>query len=271
MEKIKSTKNPDGIRHTAASETYNLTHLSPGKEFERYRFIHRDFVAHGFRWAHAAMILHKHPQREQAAVLDIGCGPEWPLLTCLHSNGCAPAYFVGIDARDCEKTRPNLKSTTTEFVACDITKTLPLGRGIPQESGFVAKQPWDMVVCFEVLEHMPKESGLLLLDNIKKILSPGALLLFSTPCFDEKVGMAENHIYEWRYEELKGELEKRFTISAHYGTFASMRDYKPLMTPEELKLMEKLKEYYNTALLACMMAPLYPHKARNVLWHLRSR
>lgn len=258
--KMKSHKNPEGIRLTEASETYNLTHLSPFKEFARGRLIHRDFNAHVFRWSHAAMMLFKFPNREQAAVLDIACGPDWPLLTTLHSNGSAPAVFVGCDARDCSPTKPQLTKTDVQFEQHDITKTLPT-----RASG------WDMIVCFEVLEHMPKESGLKLLDNIQQIMGPNTLMLFSTPVFDEKVGMADNHIYEWGYQELKDELEKRFTLENHYGTFASLRDYTPLMTPEELKLLARLKEYYNSAMVACLMAPLYPQKARNVLWQLKRK
>jgi hypothetical protein len=83
--------------------------------------------------------------------------------------------------------------------------------------------------------------------------------------------MAENHIYEWEYEELKAELETRFVIEEHFGTFASVKDYKDLMTPEEVNLLNRLKEYYNSAMISCLMAPLYPSKSRNVLWKLRKR
>lgn len=289
MVKLKSHKNTDGTRIVEDSETYNLTHLSPFKEFARGRLIHRDFNAHVFRWSHAAMVLFKNPQREQAAVLDIGCGPDWPLLTTLHSNGSAPAFFMGVDARDVSATAPKLTKTYVKCEQHDITKSLP----VPPTSGmFCAKEGkrdvngtpvdgpegestyvklcggWDMIVCFEVLEHMPKESGLKLLDNIAAQMGPNTTLLFSTPVFDEKVGMADNHIYEWGYEELKVELEKRFTLKDHFGTFASLRDYTPLMSEAELKLLARLKDYYNSAMVSCLMAPLYPSKARNVLWQL---
>jgi 2-polyprenyl-3-methyl-5-hydroxy-6-metoxy-1,4-benzoquinol methylase len=279
--KLKSHKNTDGTRLVEDSETYNLTHLSPFKEFARGRLIHRDFNAHVFRWSHAAMMLFKRPNRETSAVLDIACGPDWPLLTTLHSNGSAPAYFLGVDARDCTKTIPVLSKTTVEFQQHDITKTLPAAPATVTVQTVLSENPrqigthdepkgeWDMIVCFEVLEHMPKESGLKLLDKIKEITSPNTLILFSTPVFDENVGMADNHLYEWGYEELKGELESRFTLENHYGTFASLRDYTPLMTPQELNLLAKLKEYYNSAMVSCLMAPLYPHKARNVLWQLK--
>lgn len=266
--KIKSHRNPEGTRIVEEGEHYNLTHLSPFKEFARGRLIHRDFNAHVFRWCHAAMVLHKFKNRETAAVMDVGCGPDWPLLTTLHSNGCAPGYFLGVDARDVSKTAPKMTSTNVQAVVADITKGLPSGfNADPTQNPL----PWDMIVSFEVLEHMSKESGLKMLDQIKAACSDNTLVLFSTPVFDERVGMAENHIYEWGYKELKDELESRFTLENHYGTFASLRDYVPLMTAEELKVLAKLKEYHNSAIVSCLMAPLYPEKSRNVLWHLRKK
>jgi hypothetical protein len=228
------------------------------------------------------MLMHKNPNREKAAVLDIACGPEWPQLTVMHSNGCAPGYYMGVDLRDCRGTMPIMKKTLVGFDQVDVTKGLPNAivarvpdQSVNSETGEVVMHEqaiaWDMIVCFEVLEHMPKESGIKLLDNIQSVMTSDTLLLFSTPVFDPGVGMADNHIYEWGYEELKEELSRRFDIVNHYGTFASLKDYVPTMTPEEIKVLEKLKEYYNTAVVSCMMAPLYPQHSRNVLWQLKVR
>jgi len=263
--KPKSTKNPDGTRYLEESETYNLTHLSPLKEFARGRLIHRDFDAHVFRWSHAAMMIHKNPKRAEASVLDVACGPDWPQLTVMHSNGCMPGYFKGIDLRDCSTTMPTSKNpdVTIEFEQVDITKQIPQ---LPPSG-----KPWDMVVCFEVLEHMPKGSGLKLLDGLQAVMGPNTTMLFSTPVFDPNVGMADNHIYEWGYQELKDELESRFTLENHFGTFASLKDYTHLLSPEEASVLARLKQYYNSALVSCIMAPLFPQASRNVLWQLKKK
>lgn len=279
--KPKSTKNPEGTRYIDESETYNLTHLSPLKEFARGRLIHRDFNAHVFRWLYSAKEIFKNSKRDECAVLDIACGPDWPQLTVMHSNGCMPGYYKGIDLRDCSTTMPSSKSAVIEFEQVDITKQLPAPPAWNKQIGPTNADGtaelkrlgghWDMIVCFEVLEHMPKASGLKLLDGITAAMSDKTQLVFSTPVFDPHVGMAENHLYEWGYEELKGELESRFTLENHYGTFASLKDYTPLMSAEELKLLAKLKEYYNSAMVASIMAPLYPQASRNVLWSLKKK
>ena len=267
---VKSVQNTEGTR-VEEGNTFNLTHLSPLKEAGRGRFIHRDFNAHLWRANFVAMMLHKHPDRERAAVLDIGCAPDWLLLTCLHSNGCAPGYFKGMDARDCLPTMPSLKSTRVEFEQGDVTVGMPTGYVIDDDDPYGCMRLWDMVVCMEVIEHMSRENGIKLLDNIEAIMQPQTTLIFSTPCFDEKVGMAESHMYEWKYLELKEELEKRFYIEDHFGTFISLKDYVKDMTPEELRLLNRLKSYYNSALVSNMMAPLYPEKSRNCLWVLKMK
>lgn len=264
---FKSQTNPEGVRVDAEEEKFNLTHLSPGKELARYRFVHRDFIAHAFRWSHTAEVVLKRGLVGKGSVMDVGCGPEWSQLTALHSSACSPSYFLGLDARDCSSTKPNLKYPV-EFKQHDVTNPMPVGHLV--EGGAPTDwKPWDIIVCYEVIEHMPKPMGIKLLDNIKSAMSENTLLLFSTPCFDERVGMAENHIYEWKYNELREELESRFTLENHFGTFASLRDYTPVMSEAELKMLARLKEYYNSALISCLMAPLYPEKARNCLWHLK--
>jgi hypothetical protein len=262
--KPKSVTNPDGVRFTDESETYNLTHLSPGKELMKYRFQHRDFIAHAWRWCHTAQQVLSRKLVGTGYVMDVGCGPEWSQLVALHSNACSPAYFLGMDIRDCSKTMPNAKSKV-EFGQIDVTGKLPTGT--LDETG--VKKTWDIITCYEVLEHMPKGQGLKLLDNLVSACSNDTLLLFSTPCYNGT--MSDNHIYEWTYEELKQELDQRFTIEDHFGTFASLKDYIPLMKPEELAIISRLKQYYNSAIISCMFAPLYPQAARNVLWQLKKK
>lgn len=47
-----------------------------------------------------------------------------------------------------------------------------------------------------------------------------------------------------------------------------MRDYKPYMNEWQTKMFEGLSEYYDTNLIAVMMAPFFPEHARNTLWVL---
>ena len=60
-----------------------------------------------------------------------------------------------------------------------------------------------------------------------------------------------------------------FEIEGHWGTFASMKDYKDELTPAQREVWDQLRDYYDTNYLATVMAPLVPQHSRNVLWQLK--
>lgn len=254
---LKSSKNPNRTRVEISNELFNLTHLSPGKELLRYRFQHRDFIAHALRYSHTCTVLQRSGKVGKATMLDVGCGPELPQLVALHSNGTAPALYVGMDARD-PIIIPNVNFETA-FAKHDVT--LPFPDAPPQG--------WDFIVSYELIEHMSKESGQKFLTNIANAANSDTQILLSTPCFNGT--LATNHIYEWEYMELKAELEKHFIIEDSFGTFASLTDYVPLMNEAELKVLNRLKQYYNSAMISCIMAPLFPEQSRNAVWHLKRK
>jgi len=259
---FKSIKNPDEVRIETANEgenTFNLTHLSPLKELARGRQCHRDFLSHWFRWGFIASKVFRDYKADTCSILDVGCAPDWNQLIVLHSNGCHPGYYMGIDARDCSNTIPKV-SFPVAFEQVNIVDSLPMG---PENDC------WDLLTFLEVIEHMPKDCGIKVLDNLLGVMDENSTLIMSTPCYNGT--MSDNHVYEWQFTELKEELEKRFTIEDCFGTFISLKDYTPDMTPEELKVLNRLREYYNSAMVSCIMAPLYPDKARNCLWVLKKK
>ena len=256
---LKSTDN-DGITRHETGDIFNLTQLTVDKELQRFRAQHRDFLGHFFRYVHTAKIAFT---MKAPAILDVGCGVSWHQLTALHSNGCHPSLYFAIDARDCADKMPKV-NFSTQFQQMNIVE------GLPNNPNNI---PWNLIVCYEVLEHLSKENGQKLIANIASVMNENTLLLFSTPCFDERSGQAQNHIYEWKFEELQEELEKIFVIDDAFGVFASQRDYKEELaaSPELSAAVEIWKKYFNSALLSCLMAPLFPDKARNCLWHLRKK
>jgi hypothetical protein len=109
-----------------------------------------------------------------------------------------------------------------------------------------------------------------------------AKFYLSTPNYDEQVGAAGNHTYdsgdgrgvavqEYSHEELQTLIEKYFVIEKKFGTFASQRDYKPFMNDWQTEMFNSLNEYYDSNLVANLMAPMFPEKSRNTLWVLRKK
>jgi 2-polyprenyl-3-methyl-5-hydroxy-6-metoxy-1,4-benzoquinol methylase len=238
--------------------SYNTTQLSPDKEFERHIF-HRDQFAHYLRWTHVLK-----QSKIGNKVLDFGCG-SGNLLEVLYRNRHSCTKYLGLDIRhqtinSCKEKWKNIPWAF--FQDIDLCGDLSM----------LGKKDWDIIASFEVVEHVGKANVPKFLNNIKSMMSNNTTLMISTPCFDPVVGPADNHIVdgvvgELTFQEMKSLLEERFTIEKVFGTFASQRDYKEAVENSPYKeFYHAAKEYFDSNLIANLMAPLFPEHSRNCLW-----
>ena len=249
-------------------KNYNTTDLDPLKTFERHVF-HRDQFAHYLRWTH---ILKEAKIGER--LCDFGCG-NGNLLEVLYRNRFKQSAYIGIDIREKTIEQAEEKFSNVdwaEFYAADLCKN---------DFDYTSIQA-DKVCSFEVIEHIGKQNAHLFLQNFKDCGTEDALYYLSTPNHDEQVGAAGNHTYdsgdgrgvavqEFTHEELTELLEVHFDIVKKFGTFASVRDYKPLMNEWQTEMFEALREYYDTNLISNLMAPMFPEHSRNTLWVLKRK
>lgn len=243
-------------------EIYNKTQLTPQQEFERHIY-HRDQFAHYLRWSHVL----KNAKIGQT-ILDFGCGTG-EMLELFYRNKYRPKQYLGLDIRKQTIDENNEKFKNldfAEFRQCDLCQDeLDLG------------QTFDIITCFEVMEHIGHANADAFLDNIAYHCDENTTVYLSTPNYDPQVGAANNHLLgpdkevgEWDHFELQKKLEEFFTIEKKYGTFASIKDYKNDLTGWKKEAFNALKEYYDSNLLSNMMAPMIPAEhARNCLWVLK--
>ena len=255
----------------ARGKEIDNTHLSIDQA-EARGFIHRDYIAHCLRWTHVSKYLHLQARYKTARVIDIGCGKDMPLVRMLYTSRLAPKQYLGIEYNKMEipdmfknsSFKPELISGTdfTE-IAHDPSVHLKMTDG-----HYACGYEFNYSTCFEVLEHVEPIKAIAILDHLPQFLTEDAVSWFSTPCWDEKVGAAANHVNEMTYEAFGSLLEEMgYKILMHWGTFASIKDYKDELPRYELKeAFDRLREYYDSNYLATVFAPLFPHKARNVLW-----
>lgn len=239
-------------------KNYNTTQLDPLITFEKHVF-HRDQFAHYLRWTHVLKIA-----KIGMKILDFGCGTG-NLAEVFYRNKYSPFLYYGIDIR--KKTIENNKLKFSNLSWCKFESF-----DLCTDDVYLNER-FDIVTCFEVVEHIGKNNIKSFLKNVKNNMSEGTTLLISTPCFDNKVGAADNHIVngdigEFEYDEFKNILLDNFVIINHWGTFASQKDYKNNLDkyPGLSLIYDKLKEYYDSNLVANLMAPLFPEYARNVIW-----
>jgi 2-polyprenyl-3-methyl-5-hydroxy-6-metoxy-1,4-benzoquinol methylase len=251
--KERLLKDPEGEKRII-----NKTDLNPEQACER-NYIHRDLLAHQSRWSNVIKWAAKLKNKDELTVLDVGCGSTIPLLRTLYVNKLKPRYYHGMDFRKLSITdsgvAPNFEAEITQ---ADFAEGLPVCK----------YGDWGLITFLEVLEHNSKEAGIKILENIKIIMSPSTILFLSTPCFNDK-SHADNHIYEWRYQELKDQLESMFVIEKHYGTFASQGDIEPVLTPAEREYYDEAKEYFDSNFTAILLAFAHPEVSRNCLWRLK--
>jgi SAM-dependent methyltransferase len=212
--------------------------------------VHRDYAAHFFRWSYV-----KRWVTPNMDVLDIGCGPDFPLFHVLEAAPDSfPKRYVGVDLNPLPKP-PSRRWAEFRGGFEFISRHLELG-------------PFDLIVVFEVLEHMNEADGAALLACALEHLRAGGRLMLSTPVFNGRA--ARNHIHEYEIAELEAVVRRLgFRVERRFGTFASYSDLKRAVTPEEKRILDRLREYYDNEVAACFLAPFYPDHSRNNLWVLR--
>lgn len=250
-----------------SSKNYNTTDLDPQTTFERHVF-HRDQFAHYLRWTH---ILKEAKIGE--TIVDFGCG-KGNLLEVFYRNKFKCKRYVGIDIR-----KQTIKLASDKFGNVDWAEFMTDDLIHPKLKYGTFQA--DRVCSFEVAEHVGKNNIKKFLANFKLCGKPGATYYLSTPNFDPNVGAAGNHTYDsgdgkgTRVQEFDHfELQKHilaagFKIEKKFGTFASVRDYKPLMNTWQKQMFNALKEYYDSNLISNLMAPLFPEQSRNTMWVLK--
>jgi 2-polyprenyl-3-methyl-5-hydroxy-6-metoxy-1,4-benzoquinol methylase len=211
--------------------------------------VHRDYAAHFFRWGFSTNFV-----KLGCEVLDVGCGQDLPLVNVLiprMSN--IPKRYVGVDMNRVSAKPPRWATIHQEF---DFTSR---SKEIPGE--------FDVIVNFEVIEHMKKEDGAKLLRAMRGKLREGSgRLLLSTPVYNEK-HMAKNHVHEYRYEELADWIAScGLEVESVHGTFMTSQAMKRVMSKEEGELVERLHEFHSWDVLACFLAPKYPEASSNCCW-----
>jgi 2-polyprenyl-3-methyl-5-hydroxy-6-metoxy-1,4-benzoquinol methylase len=226
------------------------------RESDKGPSVHRDYAAHWFRWGYAHRF-HKNDLRS----LEVGCGQDQPLIKVLSKHTASvPAIHVAVDLNKIQKkSNMGWVRTHDEFNFVDDWELLA------EEYGAAT---FDIVTCFEVIEHMETTDGRKLLAGIHGLLKKGGTVLLSTPVYNEK-HMAANHLHEYRYNELEGFFKAAdFKVVKVHGTFMTSQAMKRVMTDEERALVDRLNEFYSWDVLANFLAPKYPQAASNCCWVL---
>lgn len=245
----------------ARGKSIDTTRLSIERALE-YRWVHRDYMAHCLRWSHVLKALRVKNKFRTANILDVGCGGELPLAKTLWHNMMThtTGSYMGVDYGKIEYYVPLLENPKFNCVIHEKTDYVQLK----------FKRKFDVICCFEVLEHVEPLHAFKMLQKMRGELElHSGTAYLSTPVYDAKVGAADNHVNEMSFEAFALLLELAgFTVNHVYGTFASQKDYKALMSDSQREVFDELSEFFDTNMMACIMAPMFPNASRNCFWEV---
>jgi len=238
-------------------DEYNTTSLRPSR---RSIIVDRDYLAHVLRWSYVTKLIARRSTDDRPyVILDIGCGIEAPLpaVIAYHSYLARgrPIEYHGVDVGPI--TPLVERPWTTFYPNTDALEWDPGTRG-------------DLVVCFETIEHMPRDRGIALLRRLRHLVRPDGLVLLSTPVRSGD-RMPRNHVYEWSLTDLMSAcLSAGLDPTSVYGTFMDV-DTVARLSRENPALREvwgRLSHYYCNEVLSCLFAPLFPFHAKSVFLSL---
>jgi len=239
---------------------HNLTELNVERDVSRLHIDHSDWVAHLVRYGHASKIIDRMKPK---TVLDVGCG-RLNLITYLWRNRSKfHGLYTGID----------LRATARWLDDCGYHGDIRLYKMdiVTDPVELIAQS--DLVVCFEVLEHVQRDYQQELMNRLYAWTAPGGLCLFSTPNAGVSKSIAENHVgpegpRERTYDEKVRMAETAgFTVERAWGTFAAIT-----RLPAEIWDIPQLaaaKEYLPNSFIAVFAAASYPRESNNALFELR--
>lgn len=132
------------------------------------------------------------------SVLDIACGTGYGVRFL--SDFCESIVGGDNDEETLLEASKKYGGENREFKKMDIKST---------------EGAYDIITCFETIEHISYEDGLLALDSMKRSLKEDGLLIISTPkkLLVEKISenRTESHLHEYSYEEFYSTLSIYFT------------------------------------------------------------
>ena len=177
---------------------------------------------------HTARYLFALPYIENKTVLDIACGTGYG-IGFLKKKA---KFVTGVDV--------DFESAQQARNECSENAGILLGNGL--ELPF-ADESFDVITSFETLEHMHERK--LFLSELKRVLTAGGRLVLSTPnaYYTKPVnGKPTNpfHIFEYKPEELRSELESYFEIEKFLGQTLDNKIQIPPFYTDQINLPKDL-------------------------------
>ncbi len=181
-----------------------------------------------------------HDKRGSFEICELGCGTGW-----LSRELTALGRVTGVDADGERIGRARKQYPDVTFEVADLMAWVP-------------RQPFDLVVSSEVLEHLTEKSRYI--DTLKGITKPGGWVLITTPNqklkpYWDAADMGEGLYEDWLTPKALRTLLADFEVVRH-STFLNDFAYSGIYRLLNAKKLRAMLSY-------CKVAPLY-----DALWQM---
>ena len=208
-------------------------------------------------------------------ILDLGCGEAYSMRTLYKSfvvkKSEVVKRYIGIDIDEpmLGKTRDEYSKVLESVHGRLIAQDLTVNPHIKVKDGAI-----DLIIWFEMVEHIQPEFVKPILEEVFRVLSPEGILLLSTPNSNgSNQKLPKDHVYEWSYEDLSQEIQEAgFTILSSHGTSINPSKIPSNIWEKRRKIVEAVYATFgeNTAFSCVALAPLFPVEySKNMLFELK--
>ena len=137
------------------------------------------------------------------SVLDCACGKGYG--SYILSHGAKKVTGIDLNDRSLEVARRTFgNKENVNYKSCNVLELDSL------------QEKFDVIIAFEIIEHIPPETTSTFLEEFKKVLNPGGIVILSTPNHDvvlkSRSLVPDFHINNFRASELKKSLDTRIWI-----------------------------------------------------------
>lgn len=241
--------------------------------------IRREQIAHIVHYKHAVHTM-KVKARELGRpirIMNLGCGEANELRLFYAADHSKKSEviksYLGLEGdpscveRTKEKAATVLRGCNGTIEVCDLTKG-----EFPVKPGSI-----DLVICNEVIEHMPKKAVKKVLRAARRAMRSDGTFILSTPNKDgtnEK--LPADHVYEWGYQELQDKFaECGLEVVDHLGVYVKQANFKRYVrehfSEATAKALEEQWDRYGLDIGSLLSADMAKPVANNIIWVLRKK
>ena len=250
-----------------------------------------DEIAHCTRYDKiCSLMIEEAKEKGPLDLLEAGVGECWPLRYLYKAYTVKKSdvvdSYLGVDIDPiCTKEHPYWPNGGGDihqsawfqiFSGKVVIQDLTTNPEFPCEDGSI-----DFFYTTEVIEHMGQEFVEPWIESAHRKLRKDGLAFVSTPNHDgSNDKLPEDHVYEWRFQELKNLLRRYFIIEAVTGTFIQLPNFNRAQTQYETgklahgwepEVVEIMKQRYGRQFLRVALAAPYPEFSNNCSWILRKK